>query len=141
MFIGEYQHILDEKGRLAIPAKFRDALKEGAVVTKGVDGCLVVYPMSVWNELAHKLSNLPMSKSHSRAFARHILAAAMDVTVDAQGRIVLPDYLRLYGKFQKQIIVAGLYNRLELWNAELWQQYKKNTEKMSEEIAESLGEF
>ena len=141
MFIGEYNHNLDEKGRLAVPVKFRSELKKGAVVTKGLDGCLFFYTIDEWKILAEKLSNLPISQSNTRAFARLMLAGAMDVQLDKQGRIVLPDYLRKYAKLTKKIVIGGLYNRLEIWDEETWKKYKSKTEKESGDIAEKLGEL
>ena len=141
MFIGEYNHNLDNKGRLAVPVKFRDDLKKGAVVTKGLDGCLFLYTMSEWKILAEKLSKLPISQSNTRAFARLMLAGAMDVQIDKQGRVVLPDYLRKYAMLKKKIIISGLYNRLEIWDENNWEKYKSKTEKESGDIAEKLGEL
>ncbi|MDD3191054.1 MAG: division/cell wall cluster transcriptional repressor MraZ [Candidatus Pacebacteria bacterium] len=141
MFIGEYNHNLDEKGRLAIPVKFREDLKGGAVVTKGLDGCLFLYSINEWRTLAEKLSHLPISQSNTRAFARLMLAGAMDVTLDKQGRVVIPDYLRKYVNLSKKVVVNGLYNRLEIWDEDIWEEYKKKTEADSGEIAEQLGEI
>jgi MraZ protein len=141
MFIGEYRHAIDEKGRLAVPSKFRASLKRGAVVTRGLDGCLYVYTADEWRKLAEKLAALPMSRSDTRAFARLMLAGAMDVAPDAQGRIMLPEYLRSYAGLGKKAVVAGLYNHLELWDEKAWESYKARTEKKSEDIAEKLGEL
>lgn len=141
MFIGEYNHNLDEKGRLAIPVKFREDLKGGAVVTKGLDGCLFLYPLSEWRILADKLSQLPISQANTRAFARLMLAGAMDVSLDKQGRVMIPDYLRKYINLSKKVIINGLYNRLEIWDEDTWEEYKKKTEADSGEIAEQLGEI
>lgn len=141
MFIGEYSHNVDEKGRLAIPTKFRADLSKGAVVTRGLDRCLFVYPMDEWEKLAEKLVKLPISQSKSRAFARLMLAGAMDVTPDKQGRVVLPEYLRDYAGISKKVVVAGLYDRLELWDEDSWATYKEATENDSNEIAEALGEL
>ncbi len=141
MFIGEYQHSADDKGRVAIPAKFRVQLKKGAVVTRGLDNCLFVYPAQEWKKLADKLAGLPIGQAKSRAFARLMLAGAMDVVLDGQGRIMLPDYLRQYAKMGKKLVIAGLYNRLELWDEQLWETYKQNAESASAEIAEALGEL
>jgi MraZ protein len=139
MFIGEYRHAIDEKGRLAIPVKFRGDLESGAIVTRGLDDCLYVYTAAEWQKLADKLASLPMSQSNSRAFARLMLAGAMDVAVDKQGRIILPDYLRQFAGLKKTAVVAGLYNHLEIWDEASWGAYKKKTEKDSGEIAERLG--
>lgn len=141
MFIGEYQYNLDEKGRLAIPVKFRKELQGGVVITKGLDDCLFVYSQREWNKLATKISVLPINKSNTRAFSRLMLAGAMDLRPDHQGRVVLPDYLKKYASLNKKIIVAGLYNRLEIWDEEKWEKYKQGTEKLSGDIAEALGEL
>lgn len=137
MFIGEYRHSIDDKGRLAIPAKFRTSLKK-AVVTRGLDACLFLYPMAEWKLLAEKLANLPISQANSRAFARLMLAGAMDVEVDAQGRVVVPEYLRTYAGLGKNVVVAGLYNRLELWSEDAWATYTQRAEKESGDIAEQM---
>lgn len=141
MFIGEYSHNLDDKGRLAIPAKFRVALKKGAVVTRGLDNCLFLFTKAEWQKLAERLSALPMSQSNSRAFARLMLAGAMDVEVDKQGRMVLPEYLRTFAGLKKSAIIAGLYSRLEIWDENKWKQYKNQTEAQSNEIAEKMAEL
>ncbi len=139
MFIGEYQHTLDEKGRVAIPTKFRSEVAHGAVVTRGLDNCLFLYPKGEWEKLAKKLSELPMSKANTRAFVRLMLAGAMDVELDSQGRVVLPDYLRKYAGAKKDVVIAGVLNRLEIWDETAWEKYKAGTEKESVKIAEELG--
>lgn len=141
MFIGEYALTIDEKGRLSVPAKFRDQLKGKAVVTRGLDNSLFLYSMPEWQKLAEKLASLPISKANTRAFSRLMLAGAMDCELDKNGRIILPDYLREFAKIDRKVVVAGLYNRLEIWSEELWKKYKKHTEKDSTEIAEQLGEI
>ncbi len=139
MFIGEYQHSIDEKGRLAIPVKFRNDLAKGAVVTRGLDNCLFLYTKEEWDKLAEKLASLPIAQSNARAFARLMLSGAMDVKIDKQGRIILPDYLRKFAGATKKVVIAGLYNRLEIWDSKTWEKYKANTEKESGKIAEELG--
>lgn len=141
MFIGEYSHNLDDKGRVAVPAKFRALLKGGAVVTRGLDDCLFLYTKKEWQELAGKLAKLPLSKANTRAFARLMLAGAMDVDFDNQGRITLPEYLRKFAGLNKNLIIAGLYDRLEIWDEAAWNKYKRGTEKKSADIAEALGEL
>lgn len=141
MFIGEYSHTIDEKGRLAVPSKFREELVRGAVVTRGLDNCLFVYTFEEWQKLAEKLAALPISQANTRAFARLMLAGAMDVEMDKQGRIVLPEYLRKFAKMKKKVVVAGLYSRLEIWDEAAWTTYKAGTEKESGDIAEALGEL
>lgn len=141
MFIGEYTHNLDDKGRLAVPKKFRADLTRGAVVTRGLDNCLFLYTKAEWKKLADKLAALPFAQANTRAFARLMLAGAMDVSTDKQGRIILPEYLRSYAGLNKEVIVAGLYNRLEIWDKKKWSTYTKKTEAQSNQIAEQLTEL
>lgn len=141
MFIGEYTHTIDEKGRLAIPVKFRKDLAKGAVITRGLDNCLFLYPIEEWKVLADKLSKLPIGQANTRAFARLMLAGAMDAILDKQGRILIPDYLRKFGKISKKIVLAGLYNRIEVWGENEWEKFKNGAEKSSNDIAEKLGEI
>jgi len=141
MFIGEYSHNLDNKGRLAVPAKFRTILKNGAVVTKGLDNCLFLYPKKEWKVLAEKLANLPIGQAKARAFSRLMLAGAMEVDFDNQGRITLPEYLRKFGRLNKKAIIAGLYDKLEIWDETAWNKYKIGAEKKSNDIAEAMGEL
>ena len=141
MFIGEYQHSIDEKGRLAIPVKFRKLLEKGAVVTRGLDGCLFVYPAKAWQGFAEKVSKLPISQSDSRAFSRHMLSGAMALEIDKHGRAVLPDYLRQFAGVSKKVVVAGLFDRVEIWDEDKWGQYKNSVENQSNEIAERMREL
>jgi MraZ protein len=139
MFIGEFHHTLDDKGRLAVPIKFRAALAEGAVVTRGLDRSLFLYPKTEWEKLAAKIAALPLGQSDTRAFARLMLAGAMDVEVDKSGRVTLPEYLRTYAGVAKNVVVTGLYDRLEIWDEEAWNVYASKTEQSGNEIAERLG--
>jgi MraZ protein len=139
MFIGEYQVNTDEKGRISIPAKFRAQLKGKVVVTKGLDNSLFLYSVEEWKKLAEKLAGLPISTANTRAFSRHMLAGAMDCDVDKQGRILLPGYLKEFAKIVKKAVVAGLYNRIEIWDENLWLENKKQVEAASNSIAEQLG--
>lgn len=141
MFIGEYLHSIDLKKRMAVPSKFRVDLKNKVVVTRGLDKCLFIYPMKVWEELAGKLGTLPVGESATRSFIRLMLAGAVDVEVDKQGRILIPDFLKSYAGLDKNVIVAGIYNRLEIWDEKKWQEYKKKAEKNTDEIAEQLGKL
>jgi len=141
MFIGEYNFSVDTKGRIAIPAKFRAMLGKGAVVTRGLDNCLSVYPKTEWTVVAKKLAALPISQANSRAFSRLMLAGAMAVEFDGQGRIVLPEYLRQYAAIGKKVVIAGLFNRLEVWAEDKWAAYRGQTEKDGNSIAEQLGEL
>lgn len=141
MFIGEYQHSLDFKKRVALPAKFRSDFKKGAVITRGLDNCLFVYPKSEWEKIADKLGSMPVGEKATRSFVRLMLAGAVDVNLDSQGRILIPEYLKEYSKIKKEITVAGLFNRLELWDSKLWEKYKKMAEKDQDKIAEELGKL
>jgi len=138
MFIGEYNHNIDPKGRLAIPSKFRAKLKAGAVVTRGLDKCLFLYSKEQWEQIAQKLANQPFNKSNVRAFSRLMLAGAVEAEFDRQGRVVLPEYLRKYAGITKKAVVAGLYNRVEIWNEKAWTKYSQQAEKNSNKIAEEL---
>ena len=141
MFIGEYQHSIDLKKRMAVPSKFRSDLGKKMVITRGLDKCLFIYPLRTWEALAEKLGNLPMGESDTRSFVRLMLAGAVDVEIDKQGRVLVPDYLKSYAGLKKNIIVAGLYNRLEVWDDKRWKEYKKKAEKNTDEIAEQLGKL
>lgn len=140
MFIGEYTYSIDQKGRVALPAKFRSKLAGGCVVTRGLDRSLFIYPMEEWQKIASKLASLPLTSPKARAFARLMLAGAMDVELDKQGRITIPGYLRGFAKIKKSLVIAGLYNRLEIWAEESWKDYREKTEK-DEEFAENLSDL
>ncbi len=141
MLLGEYKHNLDIKGRLAIPAKFRPKLSAGAVITRGLDKCLFAFGPKEWQALVQKITGLPLVQANSRAFARLMLAGAMGANIDSQGRILIPDYLRLYAGLKKQVVITGLYSRAEIWDAGEWEKYKNKTEASSDEIAEKLSEL
>ena len=138
MFIGQYRHTVDEKGRLALPAKFRKLLGSGSVVTRGIDNCLFLYPQKAWQQVAQRLAKLPFNQANSRAFSRSMLAGAMEVGCDAQGRILIPEYLRKFANLDKKVVVAGVYDRLELWDQASWLKYTRLTEKSGSEIAEQV---
>lgn len=141
MFIGEHSLSMDVKGRIAVPVKFRPMLNNGIVITRGLDKSLFVYTKPEWGKLAEKLSQLPLATANSRAFARLMLAGAWDAEMDKQGRVIIPDYLRKFASLAKKVIMAGLYNRIEIWDQEAWEAYKLGTERESTAIAEALGEL
>ncbi len=141
MFLGEYKYTIDNKKRLAIPTKFRQALAKKAVITRGLDNCLFLYPVKEWEKLAKKLSQLPLAQADARGFVRIMLAGAMEVNLDRLGRILVPDYLKKYAGLSKKAVVAGLYNRIEIWDEKKWNTYKKKTEKEVGNIAERLKEL
>ena len=132
---------MDAKGRIAIPVKFRSLLNLKAVVTRGLDKSQFLDPKNEWETIAAKLAALPLSKANSRAFARLMLAGAYDSELDSQGRMIIPEYLRKFAGLTKKIVVAGLYNRIEIWDETVWNAYKMTTEKESTAIAEGLGEL
>lgn len=141
MFIGEYHHSIDPKKRLALPSKFRGSFKKKAVITRGLDNCLFIYSLSEWEKIAEKLGGMPVGESSTRSFVRLMLAGAVDVELDSQGRILIPDYLKNYANLEKNVVVAGLFNRLEIWNEKDWEKYKKSAEKNQDKIAEQLGKL
>ena len=141
MFIGEYSYNIDEKGRLSIPVKFRAKLDGGCVITRGLDNCLWLYSTQEWEKIAERLSELPLTQKNARSFARLMLAGAMDLKLDKNGRINLPDYLAKYCGIKSKVVVTGMYDRLEIWPEEGWQHFKKEMEENSDEIAEQLSEI
>ncbi len=141
MFIGEYNYSIDDKKRLAVPAKFRSLLGKKAVITKGLDQCLFIFSVKEWQILAEKISKLPLAQSDARGFTRLMLGGAMEVSIDSVGRILVPDYLKKYAGLKKKVSVIGVLNRIELWSEEAWNKYKNQTEKESDDIAERLKEL
>ncbi|MDK2820670.1 MAG: transcriptional regulator MraZ [Clostridia bacterium] len=141
MFMGEYLHTIDNKGRFIIPAKFRDQLGESFVITKGMDNCLFVYPMNVWVEIEQKLRSLPFTRADARAFVRFFFSGATECELDRQGRVLLPVNLREYAKLEKEIVVVGVSNRIEIWSRKLWDEYCQKTAEQYEELAEKIVDF
>ena len=141
MFIGEYRHTIDDKGRTSIPSKFRAELASGCVVTRGLDKCLWVYSKDEWQKLADKISELPITQKNARSFSRLMLAGATDASLDRVGRINLPSYLREYSNISKDVVIVGIYSRIEIWPADVWANFKKEMEDSGDEIAENLSEI
>jgi MraZ protein len=141
MFSGEYTYLIDEKKRLAVPVKFRQLLGKKAVITRGLDQCLFLYPAKEWGELAKKISKLPLAQADAGSFARLMLGGAMEVSFDNLGRILIPDYLKNYSGLKKRVIFVGLYDRIEIWDEIGFQKYKKKTEMAAGDIAERLKEL
>ncbi|WP_028307459.1 division/cell wall cluster transcriptional repressor MraZ [Desulfitibacter alkalitolerans] len=141
MFMGEYQHSLDPKGRLIVPSKFRDGLGQNFVITKGLDNCLFVYPMEEWLVIEKKLKNLPFTKADARAFVRFFFSGANECELDKQGRILLPSNLREYAKLDKDVVIIGVSSRIEIWSKEVWESYSQNEEMDYEGIAEKLQDI
>lgn len=141
MFMGEFQHNIDAKGRMIVPAKFRQELGERFIVTRGLDQCLFVYPMDEWEILEEKLKKLPLTKKDARAFTRFFFSGATECEVDKQGRINIPANLRAYAGLDKECVVIGVSNRIELWAKENWEAYVVESEASFAEIAENLMDF
>ncbi len=141
MFLGEFSHTLDDKGRLTIPAKFRDELAGGLVVTRGIDRCLSVFPHQGWQNLAERIAQLPLTQRSARDFGRLIFSGAADFIPDRQGRVLIPQGLREYAQLDSEAIIIGLYDRLEIWNPNNWANVKTAVEENPESIAEQLQEL
>ena len=139
MFMSEYNHTLDTKGRLIIPAKFRETLGEEFVISKGMDGCLFVYANDDWNAFEQKLTSLPLINKEARQFARFFLAGAATVEVDKQGRILLPAVLREFAGLEKEVVSVGVLKRIEIWDKNRWQD--TNTYDDMDEVAEHMAEL
>lgn len=138
MFMGEYQHNLDKKGRLFIPARFREGLGDSFVVTKGLDGCLFVYPRPEWEALEQKLKSLPFTRADARAFVRFFFSGAAECEADKQGRILIPGSLREYAGLEKDAVIIGVSSRVEVWSKDRWERYSDRAASAYEEIAEKI---
>lgn len=141
MFIGEFQHSMDEKGRIIIPARFREKLGDRFVATKGLENCLFLYPLPEWTELEAKLRGLPFTRGDVRAFVRLFFSGATECEVDRQGRALIPVSLREYAQIEKDVVVIGISTRVEVWAKEEWLRYSREAEGAYEEIAEKMGTF
>ena len=142
MFYGEYEHTIDKKGRIIVPSKFRDFLKEYDIkkifVTRGLDKCLFLFTEDEWKAQESKFRSVPFTKSESRKFNRLYFSGATQVECDGQGRILLPKYLKDFAEIKRDIMIIGVSNRMEIWSKELWQEYYKTSKGSYEEIAERL---
>lgn len=141
MFMGEYRHNVDTKGRLIVPAKFREDLGEIFVLTRGLDQCLFGYPMSEWKIIEEKIKSLPLTKKDARVFARFFFSGATECEIDKQGRINIPTTLLQYGKIEKECVVLGVSNRIEIWDKEIWENYFTESEESFADIAENMIDF
>ena len=138
MFMGEFNHSIDIKGRLIIPSKFREELGSAFVVTRGLDQCLFVYPMNEWHRIEEKLKALPFTKKDARAFTRFFFSGASECALDKQGRVSISNGLREYAKLMKDCVVIGVSTRLEIWDQETWSRYFTQSEESFNDISESL---
>ena len=138
MFIGEYHHTIDEKGRIIIPVKFRDELKNNFIITRGLEECLFVYPMDNWNKICEKLGSLPFTKKDARVFNRFFMSGATEVELDKQGRVNVNSPLISYAKLTKECVIIGTGDRLEIWAKESWDNFFNSTKDSMSDIADTL---
>jgi MraZ protein len=141
MLIGEYTHSLDPKKRLSLPVKFRRELGKKVVVTRGLDNCLFVYPLKEWQRITQKVSELPLGQADTRGFNRFFLSGAVEVDIDSVGRILVPDFLKEFANLKSKVVLAGIHDRVEIWDEGVWGEYKKRIEKQADALAEKLGEI
>lgn len=141
MLLGKYQNTMDSKRRLPLPARLRDGLGKIVVLTRGLEGCVFAYPQTQWLEFAEKVNKLPMSQASARSVARLFFGSAMEVELDALGRVLIPEYLKAHAGLKREVVIVGTGSRLELWDSEKWEQYQGHEiEDMGETVAE-LKEF
>lgn len=138
MFIGQYDHTIDSKGRIIVPAKYREALGEEFIATQGLDGCLFLYPSAEWNTFAEKLQNLP-SGANTRKLQRHFMSRAMEMNVDKQGRILIPAKLREHAALEKDVVFVGNINHVEVWNSSRWDEMSESMD--GEDVEKGLEEL
>lgn len=141
MLIGEYKHTLDPKKRLSLPSKWRRELGSTLVITRGLDNCLFVYPLQEWEKITAKIGELPLGQADTRSFNRFFLSGATEVEVDSVGRILVPDFLKEFGKLESSVVLAGIHNRIEIWDEKRWETYKRSIEEQADALAEKLGEI
>ena len=141
MLIGEYKHTLDPKKRLSLPSKWRKELGKELVVTRGLDNCLFVYPLREWEKITEKIGQLPLGQADTRSFNRFFLSGAVEVEVDSVGRILVPDFLKDFASLNTNVVLAGIHNRIEIWDEEKWAEYKRKIELEADALAEKLGEI
>lgn len=138
MFIGEYEHSVDAKGRVIMPAKLREDIGEKFIVTKGLDGCLFAYSKTEWSNFEEKLKTLPLTNKNARDFVRFFLSGAIECEIDKQGRFLIPNNLREYASLEKEINIIGVGTRIEIWNRESWKKYSSSENISADDIAENM---
>ena len=141
MLIGEYTHTLDPKKRLSLPSKWRGELGSTLIVTRGLDNCLFVYPRAEWDKITEKIGQLPLGSADTRSFNRFFLSGAVEVDVDAVGRILVPDFLKEFAKLDSKVVLAGLHDRVEIWDEKRWIEYKAEIEAEADSLAEKLSQI
>jgi len=140
MLIGEYTHRLDTKKRLSLPSKWRRELGKKLVLTRGLDNCLFVYPQRSWEQITEKVGQLPLGQADTRGFNRFFLSGAVETEVDNAGRILVPDFLKDFAGLKSKVVLAGIHDRVEIWDEKAWKTYKSRIEKQADTLAEKLGE-
>jgi MraZ protein len=141
MLIGEYKHTLDPKKRLSLPSKWRQELGKTLIVTRGLDNCLFVYPQKEWEKITDKIGQLPLGSADTRSFNRFFLSGAVEVEVDSVGRILVPDFLKDFAQLDTKVVLAGIHDRVEIWDEKRWMEYKTQIEAQADALAEKLGEI
>ncbi len=141
MLIGEYKHILDDKNRISLPAKFRSEMGKKIVITPGLDNCLFVFALKEWQKISEKLSSSSLLQSDNRSFNRFMFGGATEVEIDTIGRVLIPDFLRDRANLKNKVVLIGVQNRVEIWNEKAWQEYKEVVEKQADTLAEKLGQI
>ena len=139
MFLGRYAHSVDAKGRLAVPSRFRDGLADGVVVTRGIDPCLMIYPMAVWLPFAERVAALSVTDADARLFRRMVFADALDLEIDGQGRVLLPTELRAWAGVEREALVIGVYSAIEVWSPERWRVVDAEIARDGQAVAQRLG--
>jgi len=141
MLIGEFNHTLDNKGRVIVPSRFREELQDRFIITRGLDSCLFAYPMEEWNNLERKLKTMPFTRAEARVFMRLFFSGASEVELDKQGRILIPPILREHAELNKEVTFIGVSNRAEIWSKEKWEEYSNKSNLSYEQVAEKMIDF
>jgi len=141
MLIGEYLHTLDSKKRISLPAKFRKEVGRKVVITRGLDSCLFMFGAKAWEKIAEKVSNLPVGQADTRGMSRFLLAGAVETEVDGAGRILIPDFLKDFADLKSRVVLAGVSDRIEIWNEKTWEEYKRRIERGADQMAQTLGDL
>lgn len=141
MLIGEYLHTLDSKKRLSLPSRFRKEVGRKVVITRGLDACLFMYPLAAWQSIAKKLATLPVGQADTRGMSRFLLSGAIETEVDSAGRVLVPEYLKEFADLKSRVVLAGVSDRIEIWNEKTWEEYKRRIEKGADQMAQTLGDM
>lgn len=141
VLIGEFQHLIDEKGRVTVPARLREGLGDKFIMAKGLENCLFLFPMDEWARIQERLKSLSLTRSDARAFTRFLFSGAQEVQVDRQGRVLISPNLREYAALDKEVVLVGVSTRAEIWAKEQWERYKERAEASFAEVAEKLADI